>query len=140
MLTAALFILTVVSYVMVQSLGPTSGCSWPLDLASSEWDNGTFPVTVHSLPCGEVGSPTVLSHRIVGRTGTEVYSGAAGEMEVFRATIIGVVYEDTTQPGSISVGDTIRVVVAPETHGAVYNCTLQVSVGERALAGFAEIP
>lgn len=108
-----------------------------LALSAGAWDSGNLSVAVVSAVNASWISPSNLTFNIVDSAGTVYYLGHAGATFTGTNGTVRVHYEDTTDPGAVSAGDSILISVSPPDSSAVSGGSLTVVAGVKRLASVA---
>ncbi len=120
LMVAITVVLAAVLYVMVSGLGPgsTTTNTTLVMQGGSNWinasGNNTFTFTIMSVtPTSANVDPTQVTFTVANSAGTSYYSGTEGNPQTTSGFTVDVNYQDTTEAGKVSSGDSIQILIRP---------------------------
>lgn len=95
-----------------------------LEMIADRWDGGALTVRIVSVSVIVELRVAELTHFVSAGDGTVLFSGPEGEGDAVSGVAVTVAYVDSSAHGIVSVGDEIRLTVAPPDpsplHGGVF--------------------
>lgn len=106
-----------------------------LTMAAGAWNGGNLTVSISAAAYASYLWPMNLTFLVAAPDGTVYFSGAAGaEWEALGVTV-EVAYQDTTEQGTVSAGDSVRITVTPSSSTAISGGSLRVFTASGDFAG-----
>ncbi len=118
---------------------PSQSSQRQISLSAGSWSNGNVTLSITSTFNAGSLTPTDLIFIVLDSSGTVFYSAGANHPRTSGAVTVNVFFNDFTDPGNVSSGDSIRLSITPSTSMALAGGVLSVAVGTQEI-GRATLP